>query len=90
MDDPTPYALERLAARGFDKAQVHYAVNERDELQAELGKPSMLRTVANACPPRQRHRFSTMRFGVTLCELPPPHRQATGERRDISHPRSPP
>ena len=48
MDDPTPYALERLAARGFDKAQVHYAVNERDELQAELGKPSMLRTVANA------------------------------------------
>lgn len=48
MNDPTPYCLERLGARGFEQAQVHHAVNERDELQAELGKPSMFRTVVNA------------------------------------------
>ena len=48
MEDPTQYCLERLGARGFDKSQVHFSISERDELQAEFGKPNMFRTVANA------------------------------------------
>ena len=48
MEDPTQYCLERLGARGFDKSQAHFSINERDELQAEFGKPNMFRTVANA------------------------------------------
>ena len=48
MDEATNYCLDRLRARGFDKAQVQYSVNERDELQAELGRPSLFRTVSNA------------------------------------------
>ena len=47
MTESVEYCLNKLSARGFDKAQVHRRASERDELQAELGQPSLFRTVAN-------------------------------------------
>ena len=47
MQDPTQYCLDRLSGQGFDKSQVRYSIDERDELQAEHGKTSLFRTVAN-------------------------------------------
>jgi PmbA protein len=39
--------VQQMLARGFDKAQARFSINERDEMQAEFNQPSMLRTVQN-------------------------------------------
>lgn len=41
------YSLSKMRARGFDKSQVVHHSNQRDELQAEFNKPSLMRSAQN-------------------------------------------